>query len=78
MASGDIPPTSQGATASEQEDSLVSGLKESHRLEAHALLHNSHCEHPGREPQGSVPSTGSVRPGLVLGFSERTPIVSRH
>lgn len=31
MASGDIPPASQGATASEQEGSLVSGLKESHR-----------------------------------------------
>lgn len=57
---------------SEQEGSLVSGLKES----AHALWHNSHCGHPGREPQGIVPSTGSAGPGLVLGFSERTPMVS--
>lgn len=62
MVSGGISPASQGATASEQEGSLVSGLKES----AHALWHSSHCGHPGREPQGIVPSTGSVGPGLVL------------
>lgn len=46
-------------------------------MEEHALWHSSHCGHPGRESQGGVPSTGSVGPGLVLGFSELPLTVSR-
>lgn len=78
MASGDVPPFSQGAAVSEEEGQPCFRSERVSRMEACAPLHSSHCGHAGREPWGSVPRPGSVGPGLELGFPELMSTVSRH